>query len=240
LRFNNLAIPQGVAISKAYIQFTVDEKTTAGCNLTIKGEKSASSLTFSTGSTNISGRTKTSAGVNWVPLGWTKVGVTETAQQTPDLKAIVQEIVNISNWNFGGSMAFIITGTGNGKRTAVSFDTNTLKAATLFVEYEEVVAVQSSLKSAKIASENAQIVPAKRELLLYPNPVKDVLNVEFVNDEDDFITEIEIHNVAGIKVVKHNLSGSTVSVGIGEIPRGIYLVRISTTSETFIRKVIKN
>ena len=240
LRFNNLTIPQGAAISMAYIQFTVDEITTASCNLTIKGENSANSSIFLNEPNNISGRTRTSAGVKWVPSGWTAVDLAGTDQQTPDLKSIVQEVVNISSWNSGGSMVFIITGTGNGKRTAVSFDTNALKAATLFVEYEEVVVAQSFLKSAKIASGNAPITPSKRELLLYPNPAKDVLNVEFVNDEDDFITEIEIYNVAGTKVAKHNLSGTKVSVGVGDIPCGIYLVRISTTSDTFLRKVVKN
>jgi hypothetical protein len=239
LRFNNLAIPKEAKITRAYIQFTVDEKTTAGCNLIIKGENSVNPSIFTTGSRNISGRAKTSAGVNWVPSGWTAVGSTGTAQQTPDLKSIVQEIVNISNWNSSGSIAFIITGTGNGKRTAVSFDTNALKAATLYVEFEEV-AVQAFLKSAKITTEKASLAPSKRELLLYPNPVNDALNIEFVNDEGDIITELEMYNVAGMKVVKQNLNDSKIAVEIGNIPCGIYLVRISTTSGTFLRKVIKN
>ena len=241
LRFNNLSIPQGAVIKKSYIQFTVDEKTTAGCNLTIKGEKSATSPTFSTTSKNISGRVRTSASVNWVPTGWTAVGLAGAAQQTPDLKSIVQEIVNISNWNSGGSMAFIVTGTGNGKRTAVSFDTNKLKAATLFVEYEEAVSqAQSSLKSAKISTEKETMLPTKRELLLYPNPVNNILNIELINDENSSITGLEIFNVAGMKVVNQTLDDSKISVGVGDIPCGIYLVKIITTSETFLRKMIKN
>lgn len=243
LRFNTLAIPQGAAITRAYIQFIVDEKTTSGCNLTIKGENSPNSPTFLSFSKNISGRARTSASVNWIPSGWSSVGLAGAAQQTPDLKSIVQEIVNISNWNSDGSMAFIITGTGNGKRTAVSFDTNALKAASLFVEYEDAAAqaqAQASLKSAKIATEKSSLNPSKRELLVYPNPVDDILNIELVSDEKASLTGLEIYNVAGLKVVNQNLNDTKVSVGLGDIPCGIYLVRISTTSEIFLRKVIKN
>jgi Tfp pilus tip-associated adhesin PilY1 len=53
--------------------------------------------------------------------------------QTPELKTIVQEIVNRFSWTSGNAMAFIIT--GSGQRTAKSYDGSSGEAPLLHVEY---------------------------------------------------------------------------------------------------------
>ncbi|MFT5142970.1 MAG: hypothetical protein ACI80V_001015 [Rhodothermales bacterium] len=55
-------------------------------------------------------------------------------QETPDLKALVQEIVNRSGWGSGNSMAFIIT--GSGERTAESYEGSSSKAPLLRVTWQ--------------------------------------------------------------------------------------------------------
>ena len=123
LRFANLDIPKGVRIEQAYIEFTA---TDPGGNLdptdlTISGEASDTAATYKEGdaSYDISGRPMTATSVDWdsVPV-WPEEGGTH---QTPDLSAIVQEIVRRAGWAPGNAIAFQITGTA-GQRTAVSYD----------------------------------------------------------------------------------------------------------------------
>lgn len=246
LRFNSVSVPQGSVISKAYIQFTVDEKTNAGCNLTIKGENIDNALTFSATNNNVSGRIRTVATVNWVPSGWTTVGLAGVAQQTPDLKSIVQEIVNRSAWGAGNSMAFILTGTGNGKRTAVSYDSTPTKAAMLYIEYQAPSSSSMSLKVGKISSATSELITEDRlanlkpELVCYPIPFTDVLNIELQTDENDKIVSIEVFNSNGTVLKSLSSSGVKTQVQLPGLPSGIYFVRVTTLTKAFQCKVVKN
>ena len=132
MRFLNITIPQGTVITNAYLQFTVDETSSSSCSLTIYGEDTDDATQFSSSSNNISGRTKTSASVDWTPDSWTSVGANHNS---PDLQSIAQEIVNRSGWNSGNDMVLIVTGTGTGKRTAESYRGSSSKAPLIHIEY---------------------------------------------------------------------------------------------------------
>ncbi|CAK8723600.1 MAG: putative metal-dependent phosphoesterase TrpH, contains PHP domain [Candidatus Electronema aureum] len=134
MRFANLGIPQGATITNAYIQFTVDETNSGTTSLTIKGQAADNAATFTTASNNISSRATTTASVAWTPVAWSTVGQAGAGQQTPDLKDIVQEIVNRTGWSANNGMAIIITGTG--ERTAEAYEGSASQAAQLVVTYE--------------------------------------------------------------------------------------------------------
>jgi len=121
LRFNNLNIPQGASIVNAYIQFEVDETGNDDpCNLTIYGQASDNAATFTSANFNASSRPRTAGSVAWAPPHWLAVGNEGDAQKTPNLAALIQEIVNRSGYTSASSIAFIIEGTG--RRVAESFD----------------------------------------------------------------------------------------------------------------------
>jgi hypothetical protein len=135
LRFTGLAIPQGATIINAYIQFTVDERNSGTTNLTIKGHDSDDAPSFSTNSYNVSGRTQTSATVNWNNIpSWNSVGASGSDQRTPNIASIVGEIVNRNGWSSGNDMVFIISGTG--ERTVESYNGSSSKAPLLVVTYQ--------------------------------------------------------------------------------------------------------
>jgi hypothetical protein len=131
LRFAGLSIPQGATIQSAYIQFQCRVATTAAASLLIEGQAADNAATFAKVTNNISSRARTSANVGWVPAPWGTVGAQGPDQQTPDLTAVMQEIVNRAGWTSGNAMAFVITGTG--VRTAEAFDG--LFAPVLHVDY---------------------------------------------------------------------------------------------------------
>ena len=132
LRFDGLNLPRGVAITNAYIQFAAKATTSEATSLTFQGEASDDASTFNTAKNNITGRTKTAAAVAWSPATWTS-GAAGPEQRTPDLTAIVQEIVNRPGWASGHALAFIVS--GSGQRIAWAYDGDTAKAALLHVEY---------------------------------------------------------------------------------------------------------
>ena len=133
LRFNNLNIPQGANIVSAHIQFMVDESNNDDpCILTIYGQAADNANTFTTGDFDISSRPRTLNSVSWSPAQWLTVGDAGPAQQTVDLSAILQEVVNRNGYTSASSVAFIIQ--GSGRRVAESFDSPSM-APQLCVEF---------------------------------------------------------------------------------------------------------
>lgn len=134
IRFDDLAIPGGAIISSARVQFTVDETSIDPTSLLIHGEASDDAESFTSTPYSISSRALTGAATSWSPPPWTTVGENDAGQLTPDLTAVVQEIINRSNWLRGNALVFIVSGAG--KRVAESFDGQPDSAARLIVEFQ--------------------------------------------------------------------------------------------------------
>lgn len=120
IRFKGLGIPKGATISTAYITFEAYANSStaqADTDFVINGIASDDATWFPNNVDEISSRPVTTASVAWdnVPA-WT-AGATD---QTPELKTIVQELVNRAGWTTSSSIAFKITGTG--KRDARPYD----------------------------------------------------------------------------------------------------------------------
>jgi hypothetical protein len=133
LRFTSLPIPPGAVIAAAHVQFRTDEVQSETTALLIEGQAAGNAAAFVRSSFHVSARARTAAKVSWAPPAWTVIGEAASAQRTPDLSAIIQEIVNRPDYAFGNALALIITGTGH--RTAEAYDGLPTGAALLRVEY---------------------------------------------------------------------------------------------------------
>lgn len=118
LRFQDVLLEQGAQILEANIDFVARTNDTGTTSFTFRGEDADNAPAFSTSRRNISNRTPTSASVTWSPTNWTTNGT----YSTPDLKTILQEIVNRPGWSAGNNMAFIQTGSSNTDRRARTFN----------------------------------------------------------------------------------------------------------------------
>ncbi len=134
MRFNHLAIPQGVTITNAYVQFLTDEVSTGTASLQIAAQDADDALTFSSSTSDISSRPTTSAFVAWNPPDWNTIGEAGVNQQTPNLSSVIQEIIDRPGWELDNSLALIVTGTGS--RVAESFDKVASTPAVLHVEWD--------------------------------------------------------------------------------------------------------
>ena len=133
LNFQNLPIPQGATIVSATVQFTALTSTSGATNLTIQGEYADNPAAYTAGYDVVS-RPLTTASVSWSVPAWTAESA-GTNEETPDLTAVIQEIVNRPGFGVGNNIAFHITGTGS--REAYSNDITLQKSPKLCIVYEE-------------------------------------------------------------------------------------------------------
>jgi hypothetical protein len=133
MRFTGVTLPPGATITNAWVQFQVDEASTATASLTVAGEAADNAGAFTTTARNISSRSRTTATVGWTPAQWPTLAARAADQQTPNLAAVVQEIVGRPGWASGNALVLTVTGTGT--RVAESFDGGAPRAPVLHIEY---------------------------------------------------------------------------------------------------------
>ncbi len=142
LRFQEVAIPQGVEIKEAYLEFTSGLDATETAKVKIFGEASGDSQPFSETAT-ISGRSKTGASVSWDVPAW-HWGVT---YKSPDLSEVIEAVVKRSDWCGKNDMSFIIEAEeGSPLRNFLSHDNDPAYAPRLYVEYD-IVSLNNLIES---------------------------------------------------------------------------------------------
>ncbi len=110
LRFDNIRIPQGATITDAKLVFTPVDTNTTATTWTITAEDADNSEPFSVtaGDINTTNRTRTTASVNWA------IGTSDWAAgvsvESADIKTVLQEVVNRTNWCGGNSVSFFVAG----------------------------------------------------------------------------------------------------------------------------------
>ena len=131
LRFVDLDIPRGARITNAWIQFTVDETTGRTTTLTFGAHDIANAPPFA-GRGDLRARPLTTT-ITWQPARWVSVGDSGPAQQTPNLAAVIQQVIDNPDWAPGNAIALIIG--GQGKRIAESYEGTPTGAPLLHIEY---------------------------------------------------------------------------------------------------------
>ncbi|NNM03056.1 MAG: DUF5011 domain-containing protein, partial [Nitrosopumilus sp.] len=138
MRFNGIEIPNGATITNAYVQLTTeDDQDTGYAKVKIFAQDSDNAQTFTSQDENISSRPTTSASVSWVIPDWIGEGTAGAPQQTPDLTALIQEVVDRNGWISGNSIAIIVEeDSGSADRDAKSYENAPDMAPLLHIEYE--------------------------------------------------------------------------------------------------------
>ncbi len=130
LRFQSLYIPQGAQINSAYLEFTVDEAYSVTSDVEIRAQAADRATAFASTNFDLTARPLTAAATPWSIPAWNTIGAT---QRSPDISAVLQEVINRDGWSHNGSVAFVINGTG--QRTAEAYEGVPGAAVLLHVEY---------------------------------------------------------------------------------------------------------
>ncbi|MHC4464384.1 MAG: hypothetical protein ACYS30_23590, partial [Planctomycetota bacterium] len=142
-RWAGIPVPKGATITEAWVQFSADDvdnsRHTPDVSLIIEGELSANPATFSSTAGDISSRPKTTAQVVWDVPQWMTVHAKGPEERTPDISAIIQEIVNQDGWA-GGAIVLMFRDNpakpSAGTREAESFDGSADDAPLLHISYQ--------------------------------------------------------------------------------------------------------
>lgn len=142
-RFQNITIPQGATINVAYLLVYVSGFGSSDEPLhRLWGDDSDDGSQFTTGANNISGRTKTTASVDWNNAN---IGQSSNYEGDgffwggqADIKGIIQEIVDRGGWSSGNSIVLFDSQPSTDANRDLQFsfyDGNTKFGAVLYVTY---------------------------------------------------------------------------------------------------------
>ncbi|MBA7685678.1 hypothetical protein ES703_94103 [subsurface metagenome] len=144
MRFPNVAIPQGAPIDEAHLTLRCQDisgATATPCNSRITAEDIDNAATFVDDKVIFDARyaAHTTAVVDWDNIS---VWLLDTEYDSPDIKTVLQEIVNREGWATGQGIAIFWQDYDNRtpsvadcRRIAHSYDTNSSYAPKLVVDY---------------------------------------------------------------------------------------------------------
>ena len=148
-RFTNVTIPQGATIITAYLTLTASQnQSSATCYSKISAEDVDDAATFADDQAAFITRfnNHTTARVDWDAIGaW----ALDTEYNSPEIKTIIQEIVNRAGWSSGSAVVvfwedFDNLSSSGAIRFAHSYDGSTTKAPKLHIEYTAITEKSSS------------------------------------------------------------------------------------------------
>jgi hypothetical protein len=129
-----VTVPQGATINSAWITFcpsASDAGSTVTAKIRAQDEDDATQIPDAAGYLAM---TWTDAQVAWSPAAW----VLDAWESTPDIKDVVQEVVDRAGWASGNAMGFQVADNGssnNAYRRPVAFDGTPAKAAWLNINF---------------------------------------------------------------------------------------------------------
>lgn len=146
VRFQNIDIPAGAIIESASIEFEVRSFRTGRADLTISADADDAAPAYSGNNNNIGSRGQTSETIQWTNLPSASVG---SKVETPELKDIIQEVVDRAGWSAGNPLAFTFERlSGASRRSFKSYNQSAAAAPTLSITFQGTVSsVSASLGS---------------------------------------------------------------------------------------------
>ncbi len=241
LRFTDVTIPRGMTIDSAYIQVYSHEGKSADdvAIITIVGEAADQAETYSYDAL-ITDRPETAASVTWtVNEEW---GLW-MPYRTPELKSIIQEIVNREGWQSGNSLALMLKGENQGPsdfdnaRELESFENisdpedggdgqnHPERVPRLIIYYSAPSAINEN--------------PLRGQLTLYPNPSNG--SEVTLKLQDDSPAKIRIYNQMGSLVLSTQTSGqSSLPIKADFLSNGMYLIQVEQGKASYQSKLIIN
>jgi hypothetical protein len=234
VRFRNIRLPKGSVVSNAYLQYTTDEISSSATSLSVRAEDTGNSLPITTEAKNLSVRSVTSASATWTPAAWDAAGEASGDQRTPDLKAIISEIIARNGWAEGNAMTFLITGTG--KRTARAFEHSPATAAKLIITHiPPSTSVAASLPEQVILPESTQFVEVS------PNPADDHVSVKLASGFKGGIVSYAFTTETGATVLSaaKRVETSVMELDVSALSKGLYILKVVTREGAGAVKIIK-
>lgn len=106
--------------------------------------------------------------------------------------------------------------------------------ANIYFDYNHPIITNNYTTTVQNVLATSEINNDKTQFSIYPNPVKDVL---FIKSKEK-IVKAEIYDVAGR--ILNSASVTDNSINVSELPKGNYIIKLSTKDKAVTQKFIKN
>ncbi len=238
LRFQNIQLPKGETIDGAWIEMTSHEEKTAEdvAKITIYGEASDDAQTF-TEEALISDRPFTSASIKWtIDEEWELWGT----YKSPDLKNIVQEIIDREGWQSGNSLAFIFKGENQG--------VSELEHAREIESFENIADPEEGGDGANHPERVPKLIihyggyqtavsqVSSNRFKVYPNPAENgMVNISLQNHS---FAEVSLYNITGKMVKSLNTMARQLILDVSDLPKGVYIMKAVQENNTYTKKIM--
>lgn len=241
LRFRNIVIPKGVRIDSAFLVLTSHEGKSKDdiANLTLYGDNVDNSPTF-TADSLVTSRARTSASVRWIVAEEWKLW---SVYRSPDLKSVIQEIVNRSGWQSGNALSLFMIGENQGP--------SEVENAREFEAYENIADPSDGgdgqnhperrprlvIYFAGTTSVESFLLPEAKPLKVFPNPAMNgKVTVEL---ESDAAATIHLYDTKG-QLLKTQRSdfGKKLEFNTDNLPSGTYFLQATQGTDLYIQKIM--
>jgi hypothetical protein len=236
LRYLNVPIPLGSTINSAAIQFTSFSANAKPDKLWIRGVMDPSPQAFSPEPFNISNRPLSESFVRWDVQEW-QAFIPGPAQKTPNLKVVIQDMIDQPGYAQNKPMAFVIRG-----GFTLAADTTLPRQA---CSYEYMGDFYAPVLTIIYTAPSSVDEPAQADAIaIYPNPLRDDLHVSFTsrNTDNYYICISDMNGKMLGQVYKgyltpgeHNL---TISVEELKLDGGVYLLSLCSSRVQHTKKII--
>ena len=106
--------------------------------------------------------------------------------------------------------------------------------AKIYFDYNHPIVTNTYTTTVQNVLATSEISIDKAELTIYPNPVKEVLNIQSKNQ----IVKAEIYDTNRRILISASLKGN--SINVSELSKGNYIIKLSSKDKTSVHKFIKN
>lgn len=244
LRFRDIYLPKGATIDSAFLILTSHEAKNAEdiARITIVGEATDHALTFDEQNL-ISDRPRTNASLLWeVNTPWELWGT----YKTPDLKNILQEIINRNGWNSGNSLALFLLGENQG--------VTEVENAREFESFENISDPEDGGDGQNHPERRPKLVvyytsgtssvftptdAAALALKLYPNPTNTALvTLELANTAP---ADIKVFDLQGRFIMAQYTEGTAqVSLNTTRLQPGVFVVQAIQNGRLYRQTLVKS
>lgn len=131
--------------------------------------------------------------------------------------------------NNGGYVSFKIK-----TKSTLNIGDSFSNTAKIYFDYNAPIVTNTYITTVQNVLSTSEMVSKNNEVSIYPNPVKEVLNIQSKNE----IVKAEIYDASGRILSSASVKGN--SMNVSELAKGNYIIKLSTKNKTFVQKFIKN
>ncbi|MFN5386446.1 MAG: PKD domain-containing protein [Bacteroidota bacterium] len=138
------------------------------------------------------------------------------------------------SWNFGNGN----TSNSGNANASQTYNSNGTYQVRLIVQ--NACGRDTIIKPVNIIGLGTSDVMAEKQMKVYPNPVNQLLNIEFPEGENGIESRIKIMNILGEILIEQNIAGKKIlQFPFEQYPQGTYFIQLLSEKKNITQKIIK-